>query len=204
MEAWIAAVKKYGPLTGLVLLIPVLLPYWDKYQESQNNHHIALIVQKVKAEIVSDIASRIDAQTAEVRASHGRMNLTDKEALYLMKTAVGYQSIYKVDWMKKYLSPYSVADIQMAMGRVRTAIRAELIRQSNIYVEALNTFQHPKLGALGKFVADEFPMEEFLKGLYAIVESSPCLDCDVLYDNIMYYMLDAQNVLWQVAERKMK
>ena len=204
MDQWIAAVKKYGPLTGLVLLIPVLLPYWDKYQDSQNNHRVALMVQTVKTEIVNDIASRIDAQTAEARASHGRMNLTDKEALYLMKTAVGYQSIYKVDWMKKYLSLYTVQDAQLVQSRIRVAIRAELIRQSNVYTEALNTFQHPKLGRLGQFVVENFPMDVFLDGLYLIIESSPCLNCDQLYDNIMYYMLDAQNDLWQVAERKMK
>ena len=204
MQDWVESVKKYGALTGLVLLLPFLFPYLDKYLEGQNNSRVEAMVQKVKKEIIDDIKIAINQQTAEVRLAHGRKNLTDKEALYLMRTAVGYQSIYKVDWMKKFLSLYTTQDAQIAQTRIRTAIRAELIRQSNIYIEALNTFQHPKLGGLGQFVAESFPMDMFLDGLYLIVESSPCLNCDQLYDNVMYYMLDAQNDLWQVAERKMK
>ena len=204
MDAWVESVKRYGVLTGLVLLVPFLLPYLDKYMEGQNNARVDAMVQVVKTDIINDIAKRIDAQTAEARAAHGRMTLTAPEAIYLMKTAVGFQSIYKVEWMKAYLRAYKPSDVQMAMGRVRMAIRAELIRQSNIYVEALNGFQHPKLGSLGTFVWNEFPMDSFLKGLYEIVESADCLDCDVLYENIMYYMLDAQNELWRVAEGRMK
>lgn len=204
MDAWVESVKKYGPLTGLVLLVPFTLPYLDKYMESQSSYRTEAFVQLVKEDIVSEISKKIDAQTAEVRSAHGRKLLNDKEALYLMRTAVGYQSIYKVEWLKKYLSLYRLEELGISKSTVRTAIKAELVRQSNIYVDVLNSFQHPKLGSLGAFVAKEFPMDMFLEGLYLIVESSPCLDCDILYDNVMYYMLDAQNDLWRIAEKRMK
>lgn len=197
-------IRKYGAVAVLVALVPLALPYIDKYLESTQDAKINALVYKVKKEVVDEIKVAINQQTSEVRLAHGRKNLADKEALYLMKTAVGYQSIYKVDWMKKYLSLYTVQDAQLSQARIRLAIRAELIRQSNIYVEALNMFQHHKLGNLGQFVAEEFPMDTFLEGLYLIVESSPCLSCDQLYDNVLYYMLDAQNDLWQVVERKFK
>lgn len=197
-------VRKYGVVAVSVALVPLAIPYIDKYLESTQEAKVSALVYKVKKEVVDEIKIAINQQTAEVRLAHGRKNLTEKEALYLMRTAVGYQSIYKVDWMKKFLSPYTPQDAQLAQSRIRVAIRAELVRQSNIYIEALNTFQHPKLGRLGQFVAESFSMDMFLEGLYLIVESSPCLNCDQLYDNIMYYMLDAQNDLWQAAERKMK
>lgn len=197
-------VRKYGTVAMLVALVPLAVPYIDKYLESTQEAKVSALGYKVKKEIVDEIKIAINQQTAEVRLAHGRKNLTEKEALYLMRTAVGYQSIYKVDWLKKFLSPYTPQDAQLAQSRIRVAIRAELIRQSNIYIEELNTFQHPKLGRLGQFIAESFSMDTFLEGLYLIIESNSCLDCDQLYDNIMYYMLDAQNDLWQVAERRMK
>lgn len=197
-------VRKYGIVAMLVALVPLAVPYIDKYLESTQEAKVSALGYKVKKEIVDEIKIAINQQTAEVRLAHGRKNLTEKEALYLMRTAVGYQSIYKVDWLKKFLSPYTPQDAQLAQSRIRVAIRAELIRQSNIYIEELNTFQHPKLGRLGQFIAESFSMDTFLEGLYLIVESNSCLNCDQLYDNIMYYMLDAQNDLWQVAERRMK
>lgn len=204
MEQWVEAVKKYGVTTGLVLLIPFMLPYFEKYLDARTANKTEAFVYKIKGEIIKDIQLLLDKQTAIAIAAHTKTKLTDKQALYIMKTVVGYQSIHKVNWLRTYLSTIPKNNIEYMERAIKQAIKAELVRQSSIYVEALNGFANPKLGLLGNFVNDNFDMDGFLEGIYAIVFNNECLDCDLVYEAIMYFMLDEQNKLWEKAEERMK
>jgi len=48
MEQWVASVKKYGIATGLVLLIPFILPYVEKYFDSRAATSTQVFVYKIK------------------------------------------------------------------------------------------------------------------------------------------------------------
>jgi len=204
MEQWVASVKKYGIATGLVLLIPFILPYVDKYLDSKAATSTRVFVYKIKDEITRDVQHMLDKQTTIAIEAHAKAKLDDKQTIYLMKTAVGYQSIHKVNWMRTYLGSIPKENISYMERAIKQAIKAELIRQSAIYIDALNGFAHPKIGLLGNFINDNFDMDGFLEGIYAIVFSNDCVDCDMVYETIMYFMLDEQNALWKMAEERMK
>jgi hypothetical protein len=194
--------KKYGVAGVLAAVIAMGFPYVEQYISMETNQSTQIFVHKMKAEILQDIQRMLDKQTAIAVDAHAKTKLSDKQAIYLMKTAVGYQSIYKVEWLKDYLKnnkDYILHNKTM----IRNAIRAELVRQSSIYVEALNGFVHPKIGRLGDFVNDNFDMVTFLEGIYLIVFASDCAECETTYTAIMYHMLDAQNDLWYKAEQRM-
>lgn len=46
-------------------------------------------------------------------------------------------------------------------------------------------------------------MEEFLEGIYTIILNNDCTSCDIVFDAVMYHMLNMQNDLWRKAEERM-
>ena len=202
-DEWQKGIKKYGLVTVMIATLPFILPYIDKYLSNKTRGQTEAFVYKIKAEIVSDIEKIIDEQTAVAIKAHAKTRLDDEQALYLMKTAVGYQSIHKIEWLQRYLEGLNVNTFKDIEYTIKSAIRGELTRQSNVYIDALNQFTHPKLGNLGNFVATHFDMDEFLDGVYNIVFTTDCSDCETMYNTVMYHMLNVQNELWSEAEKEM-
>jgi len=157
---------------------------------AENNH---LIYDPIVTSLEKNLATAIDA--------HGKTKLTDLQAIYLIRTAVGYQSIHKVQWLKEYLGKTGIIGNEQ---RIKSAIKAELTRQSSIYISSLNRFVHPKLGLLGIYVENHFPMEPFLNGVYEIALNVTCDDIENKGNDVMYLMLDMQNDLLQQASEEMR
>lgn len=204
-ERWMLYIKKYGIAGVVVATVPLMTPYLDKYFDNKASIKTKLMVSEIKDDMLSEIQVMFDKQTALAVDSHARTKLTNQQALYLMQTAVGYQSIHKIEWLKQYLIRYNSHEaINQNRYVIERAMRAELTRQSSIYMRRLNEFVHPKLGRLGDFVNSHFPMEDFLNGISAIVFEHACRDdCTTFYDDVMFYMLEMQNSLWYEAERQM-
>ena len=202
MEQLAQLFKKYGVAGVLAAVIAMGFPYIEQYISIEANKSTQVFVHRIKDDMLRDIQAMLDKQTSIAVDAHAKTKLSDKQAIYIMKTAVGYQSIHKVDWLKDYLAVNKARLHDQEM--IKKAIRAELIHQSSIYVEVLNGFAHPKLGRLGDFVHNNFDMESFLEGIYLIVFSSECVDCDIPYTAVMYHMLSAQNSLWELAEKKIR
>lgn len=199
MEQLAQYFKKYGLAGVLSVVVVTGIPQVEKYVSSQTSKTTEAFMYKLKGELLADIQRMLDMQTRIAVDAHAKTKLTDKQAIYIMKTAVGYQSIHKVEWLKRYLGKLDPEVVMSMQNSVRSAIQGELIRQSSTYIEALNNFVHPKLGRLGDYVENHFDMKGFLDGIYEIVLNSDCYDCDLLYDIVMYHMLNSQNELWDRA-----
>lgn len=199
MEQLAQYFKKYGLAGVLAAIVFMGYPQVEKYMANTASKQTEAFVYKLKAELLLDIQRMLDMQTRVAVDAHAKAKLTDKQAIYIMKTAVGYQSIHKVEWLKRYLEKLDPEVAMNMQNVIRSAIRGELTRQSSVYTDALNSFVHPKLGRLGDYVEENFDMAEFLEGVYEIVFNNDCYDCELLYDTVMYHMLNSQNTLWEQA-----
>ena len=187
-------VKKYGVTGILVTALPFAIPYIDSYIAAKQNDTVRLIVKEESDRVVSTIVTNLEKNLEVAIKGHSKTLITDGQALYIMKTSVGFQSIYKIDAIMDILNKYP-----MQIGnvyndnKIKNAIKGELIRQSAIYVGELNRFIHPKLGTLGTYIADQFPMSRFLDDVYTVALT---IDCTSKRRDLMYLMLQYQNQLW--------
>lgn len=198
------SIKKYGWSASLVLLLPFVLPYLEKYFDNKTASQTEAFVYEIKADLIKDIQAITDKQTRLAIESHAKTKLTGRQAVYLMKTAVGYQSIHKVNWLRRHMEKVPQESVYILEDSIKAAIKAEFIHQSNIYIDALNGFVHPNLGRLGDFVKEEFCMDRFLERVYGIVLNNDCGSCEIVMESVMYVMLDEQNQLWKKAEERIR
>lgn len=94
----------------------------------------------------------------------GRSVLEDTQIVQVTKNAMRRQSRDKLKYLRDILV---VNNIQARMERIKYNIKAEFERQTWYYVTTLN--QYPtRLGLAGRYIKDNFPMEQFLNDVYAI------------------------------------
>lgn len=94
----------------------------------------------------------------------GKSVLEDAQIVQVTKNAMRRQSRDKLKYLRDILV---INNIQARMERIKYNIKAEFERQTWYYITSLN--QYPtKLGLTGRYVKDNFPMEQFLEDVYAI------------------------------------
>jgi len=176
IEDKIVLVKKYGVIGILALLFPFVEPIISKYLEEYNTAKY----EKVKLDFANLVSSKDN-------------RLKTPTLIAVSKLAVGKQSIHKVEAIRMIL--YSYSDLDKNSNRVKLAIRNELYKQSDVYIKFLNTLApHPSVGYIGEYISNNFDMEVFLQGIYAIVLSDYSIEMKC--NDLMQYMLSEQEVFF--------
>jgi hypothetical protein len=200
-------IKKYGVTTIVIASIPFTLPYVDKYLDKRQAIAVKRAVKQIAVEEREVIFAYVDNKTKSIKEDlikyMSKTKLTDELSIEIMKNAIGFQSVHKREWLISFMSDMDV-ELKRNEEYAKKAIKAELIRQTNLYVAFLNNFVHPKLGFLGDYVAKNFPMDNFLKEIYRIVLDENIGNIRYRADIIMSIMLTMQNDLLENARKDMQ
>ena len=190
-------IRKYGILGSIAILTPFVMPYINSYLMDRQKSMIDDALDRNRVYTFREVRGIVAGLRHDMRVVSGTKVLDDEQALYIMKTAVGFQSIHKIKWIVAYLTEHYTQGT-CNPKRAKNAIKVELYRQSHIYINGLNLFSHPVLGRLGDYVANNFPMNDFLERVY-------CIACDKTLtpttkgEDILSIMLSMQNDLWDKA-----
>jgi hypothetical protein len=213
-NAWKKYGWKGGILTALITGAPFLFNEWDAYKEAErnlvienlmltNNKELVLAMDKVADRVIKE--QRISMETA-INA-HSKLKIGDSDMLYIAEKAVAMQSIIKVKELKEAFLEAQLTDKELLpheKNRLEKEIKYILVSNSRIYVEDLNRFIHPKLGTVGDYIWNEFPMASFLKHINEIVFAG-YPDVDYIADSIMDYMImEAQPKFFDKMKSDMK
>lgn len=196
----LVVIKKYGVLGLAVVTFPFWQPYLDAYLDKGTEEAVARAV-KSNLEPFCTQAARlqnavIDMETLMINCKGGAKALKANDIDYIARKAVGMQSIIKVKEIKRLIQTYP-RDTKHDKVRLRLKIKEVLIRNSMIYVNDLNAYQHRAIGRIGKYIWDEFPMDEFLVVVYSLTaDSAPENKLIYMTDDLMAYMLDIQNTFF--------
>lgn len=185
-------VKQYGIVGFVVVMMPFATPYIEDYLADNQ--------EALMRDISKDMAAKI---TLDIKEYINRENHVNRDVLIdITRLSVAKQSIHKVKFIKDLMTDYKDREVGNEK-RIKHKIKVELYRQSEVYVTFLDNFEDPVIGRVGAYIATYFPMSSFLEGVNAIVLNEE-LSVDVRADDIMMYMLDAQDDFFIEMEAKMK
>ena len=180
-------VKKWGPLTALIVSANWWLPWVEEYYMGQMMSEFKLILRE------------------ETHYAHAQKNvLDDAVLLQVIRVTVAKQSIHKVEFIERLIEGKDFSDPR-TRRRIEADIRNELVRQSAIYVTFLNNFSNPRIGKVGDHIAKTFPMDKFLKEVFKLVLDNG-INVSHIGDDVMRYMLKTQeeffNQMWHEMKRR--
>jgi hypothetical protein len=174
IESRVLFLKKYGFLGLMVLMFPFVEPFITNYFSEVTVNKFSNIVKR----------QIYDCSSKDNKVSEDTM-------LAIARLAVAKQSIHKVEEIKRILNRY---DTMIGNEkRIGIAIKNELVRQSAIYVNFLNTLApHPSIGYAGTYIANNFEMDSFVEQVISIATNPNCGDINNKGNDIMQFMLAVQ------------
>jgi len=193
-------VAKYGVIGSIAILMPFFAPYINEFLDTRQKKLLDAALARHRTVVFRHADATANDLKKDLRIIAATKTLTNDQALYIMRAGMGYQSIFKISWLDDYLSDRGngIKDTYFH----RQAIKLELVRQSQEYINKLNSFSHKDLGRLGDYVASNFPMDEFLNRIYLIVFDENLSHKEKVKSSL-HLMLDMQNTIWSIAAEKM-
>lgn len=158
VEEKMLLVKKYGVIGVAVLLFPFVEPAATKYWNDQK----AKELNKIKTEFTRSVKT-------EIYNCSSKSNKVETDTLHeIARVALERQSMHEVRALKDIMRVYNWRE-EKNEERIKTKIRNMLIAQRTVSVEFLNKFApHPKVGRVGDYIRDNFPMESLIEDICAI------------------------------------
>lgn len=199
-------VQKYGWKGVVILVLSTIAPYlWSMYDNYMTKKNTDLIEKVLKNETtmlymkIEAIRKVLEQNLKIAVESHGKKSLKSKVIIDIARDSVGVQSFFKVEQIRQYLhtSRHDSKKIK------RRRIKHILITNTKIYVKKLNQFTHYKVGLIGDYIWNEFPMNTFLVEVYAILEDES-ITIDKRCENLQSYMImTAQDQFFKDMKKKM-
>lgn len=207
MELRMGFMQKYGIKGVIVLALTMVAPYAGSIYED----YTQAAISKTMDSKLEPMNTKMDDIVKMVANCKNSVPLLKSNHLdYIARMAVAKQSIHKVKEIKQVLrdNPKRVfikpQDKEYYEKRIKSKIREILVRNSKVYVNDLNNYQHQNLGRVGDYIWNEFPMDEFTKAIDILTVYSTCADIEMIGEDVMIYMLDAQDIFFTKMYKEMK
>ena len=181
--------------------MPFFAPYASEFLDTRQQRLLDEALIRNRIVTFREVRNITDQLKRDLLIASSTTVLGDEQAISVMKSMMGYQSIYHVEWLRDFVAIRNNKILDTR--RNRQVIRLALFRQGLAYVGSLNDFSHNKLGRLGAFVSSKFPMDTFLDGIYAITFSTELTEAEKSAATL-HLMLSMEGDLWVIAADEMQ
>ena len=190
LDAKMSFLQRYGLKGALVLVLSLVTPYIGTLVDSYMNDKYVSALKSNLAPLI-DRLDMLDYRLSTLRS--GSKYLSADDIVYIARMAVAKQSINKIQEIHHLLDTHShgAGISRLAKRRLNSHVLEVLMRNSAVYVVALNKFQQRNIGRVGDYIVKEFPMDDFVTGVYDIIYTVGLTDAQIESD-ILLYMLEYQ------------